>query len=65
MISRNMTIDEIIESDGRIAHILMRYGFTCLGCPWAKNETLAEACYVHGHNVDNIIKFVERELEEM
>ena len=51
MISKDMTIQQIIETNEGIAPILMSAGMHCLGCAMAHGETLEQACAVHGIDV--------------
>jgi len=48
MITKEMTIEEILQSKENAAEILMRNGMGCVGCPSSRMETLEEACVVHG-----------------
>jgi len=48
MITKEMTIMQIISTNAGIAEILMQSGMHCLGCAMAHGETLAQACEVHG-----------------
>ena len=52
MITKDMTIASILESNRELANILMASGMHCLGCAMAHNETLEQACNVHGIDVD-------------
>jgi len=36
-------------------------GMHCLGCPSARNETLGQACAVHGVDVDKLLALVNEE----
>lgn len=54
-INKNMTIGELIHNNDMIAPILMRAGMHCLGCPSSQNETLEEACMVHGIDCDTLV----------
>ncbi len=54
MISKDMTIQQIIETNEGIAPILMSAGMHCLGCAMAHGETLEQACAVHGIDVDEL-----------
>ena len=38
------------------AEILLQAGMHCLGCPASQEETLEEACAVHGINVEDLIE---------
>ena len=51
-ITKDMTIQAIIETDRGTADILMESGMHCLGCVMAAGETLAQACAVHGIDPD-------------
>ena len=54
-ITPDMTIGEILRIDERLVPILLETGMHCLGCPSAQAESLADACAVHGTNVDEIV----------
>lgn len=55
MINKDMTIGELLQSFPEKADILLSAGMHCLGCPASQAETLAEACEVHGIDVDDLI----------
>lgn len=55
MITKDMTIGEIIHKDPTRVEILMAFGMGCVGCPSAQAETLEEAAAVHGLNLDALI----------
>ena len=48
-------IGEIIENAPEKAEILLSAGMHCLGCPAAQEETLEEACAVHGIDVEELV----------
>lgn len=52
MVSKDMTIGDIIRTNQGVVPILMASGMHCLGCPSAQMETLAEAAAVHGIDAD-------------
>ena len=54
-VTKEMTIANILETDAGIADILMASGMHCLGCIMAHGEDLAQACAVHGIDVDQMI----------
>ena len=56
MIEKTTTIGEILEKMPEKADILLEMGMHCLGCPAAQNETIEEACSVHGVDVEEIIE---------
>lgn len=54
-INKTMAINEIISVDRGIIEILMDAGMHCVGCPSAQSETLEEAGFVHGQDVDALV----------
>ena len=48
MITKDNTIEEILELNEKAASILMDFGMGCLGCPSSSMETLEQACFIHG-----------------
>lgn len=56
MIDKSMKIGELLEQFPEKADILLEAGMHCLGCPASQAETLEEACGVHGIDVDDLVK---------
>ena len=54
-ITKDMKIGEILDTNREIAPFFLNMGMHCLGCPSARNETVAQACMVHGVNADELI----------
>ena len=48
VITKDMTIGQMISEHPEVAPILMEIGMHCLGCPSAQMESLEEAAMVHG-----------------
>lgn len=55
-INKDMKIGELLEVAPEKAEILMEAGMHCLGCPASQAETLEEACMVHGIDVEEVLK---------
>ncbi|MDR1209732.1 MAG: DUF1858 domain-containing protein [Clostridiales bacterium] len=55
IVTKDMIIGDILRQDIELAPILMNSGLHCLGCPSAQAETLEEAGYVHGLDVDLLV----------
>lgn len=55
MITKDMTIREVIMAKQEAAEILMSFGMGCVGCPSAQMETLEEAAAVHGMNLNDLL----------
>ena len=60
MITKDMTIGEIVNADRSKAEVLMSFGMGCVGCPSAQAETIAEAAIVHGLNSDDLVEALNR-----
>lgn len=54
-ISKDMVIGDLIALDQNFAAILMASGMGCVGCPSAQGETLKEAAFVHGMDVEELV----------
>ena len=57
MIVKHTTkIGEILDADKGVAPFFLNMGMHCLGCPSARNETIEQACMVHGVDCDELIE---------
>ena len=64
MITKDMTIGEVIKMKANAPEILMGFGMGCVGCPSAQGETLEEAAFVHGLNPDDIVSNLNEYLDK-
>lgn len=55
-IEKTTKIGELLENAPEKAEILLQAGMHCLGCPASQEETLEEACSVHGINVEELVE---------
>ena len=55
MITKDMTVGEIVNTNPKAAEVLMSFGMGCLGCPSATMETLEQACYIHGLELEEVL----------
>lgn len=55
MITKELTIGEIIRMKEDAPQILMSFGMGCVGCPSAQAETIEEASKVHGLKLDELL----------
>ena len=60
-INKDTVIGDILDIAPQTAPIFMSIGMHCLGCPASRGETVEEACYVHGIDVDKLIALVNEE----
>lgn len=55
MITKEMTIAQVIQIKEDAPQILMNFGMGCIGCPSAQTESIEDAAAVHGLNVDELL----------
>ena len=55
-ITKDMLIGQIVTGDERTIPVLLDAGMHCLGYPSAQSESLADACMVHGIEVDELVE---------
>lgn len=55
-ITTQIKIGELLKVDEGMADILKNMGMHCVGCPSSRNETLEEACDVHGLDADDVLE---------
>lgn len=63
-ITREMTIGEVVRNYPDSVEILFGFGMGCVGCPSAQAETIEEACAVHGIDADEVIKALNKSIED-
>ena len=56
MIEKTTTIGKILEENPDKVEILLEAGMHCIGCLVAEEETLEEACEVHGIDIEDLLK---------
>ena len=61
-VTKETTMGEMLSIDNGIAYILMQCGMHCIGCPSSINESLAEACMVHGLDADAVLSHINEYL---
>lgn len=56
MITKDLTIGEVLRIKENAAQILMRFGMGCVGCPSSQAETIEDASKVHGLNLEELLE---------
>jgi len=54
-VTKDMVISDIISINEGVIPILLKAGMHCANCPSARSETLGEAGFVHGQDVDKLV----------
>lgn len=55
-ITKDTLIMECLRLNPNAAEILMEAGMHCMGCALAHGETIEEAVFVHGNDLDELLK---------
>ena len=55
MVTKEMSIGEVLSMNRGTASIFMEFGMHCLTCPHATAESIEQAGAVHGINVDELV----------
>lgn len=55
-IEKNMTIGKILENNPDKINVLLDAGMHCIGCAISEDETLEQACSVHGIDVEDLLQ---------
>ena len=60
MITKDMTIGEVIKMKENAPEILMGFGMGCVGCPSAQAESIADAAEIHGINLTELLEALNK-----
>ena len=60
-ITKDTIIGDILDMAPQTAPIFLSIGMHFLGCPSSRGETVAEACAVHGVDVEKLLEAVNAE----
>ena len=63
-IDKDIKIGDLVEQAPEKVEILMQVGMHCIGCPASQEETLEEACMVHGLDVEDVVNVLNENEEE-
>lgn len=63
-ITKDTIIGDVLDVAPQTAPIFLSIGMHCLGCPSSRGETVAEACAVHGVDVDKLLEAVNAEANQ-
>ena len=54
-ITKDSIIGDILDADRTTAEYFIAMGMHCLGCPASRGESVAQACMVHGVDVNDLL----------
>ena len=64
MVTKDITIGELLKQSPDVAPVLLSAGMHCLGCPASQAESIEDAAMVHGLNVDELMAEINDFLEK-
>lgn len=62
-VTSDMIMGDIIRLHPEVVDTLISQGMHCLGCPSSQQESLANACFVHGLDPETVTKAVNVAIE--
>lgn len=60
MITKDMTITEIVQKYPQTVNVFTQFGLHCLGCAAARFENIEQGALVHGIDVDALIEALNK-----
>lgn len=63
VITKDMTIGEVLALNEKLADIFMGFGMHCVSCPVSQMETIEEASEVHGIDTEFLLKKLNENLK--
>ncbi|MBQ8567701.1 MAG: DUF1858 domain-containing protein [Oscillospiraceae bacterium] len=60
VVTENTVIGDILDADADTAPYFLAMGMHCLGCPASRGESIADACAVHGTDVNELIETLNK-----
>ena len=64
MITKDITIGELLKETPDVAPVLLSAGMHCLGCPASQAESIGDAALVHGLDADELVAEINNFLEK-
>ena len=55
-ITKETVIGEVLDFNPDTAQFFFEIGMHCLGCPASRGESIADACAVHGTDVNALVE---------
>ena len=56
MITRSMSITEVVENHPKTVEVFIKHGMHCFGCMAARFENVEEGALAHGIDVDKLME---------
>ena len=63
-VTKDTIIIDALQLDAGIAPFFLEIGMHCLGCPSASDESIEQACLVHGADADELVEKINDYLKD-
>lgn len=63
-ITKDTIVGDILDVAPEAAPAFLNIGMHCLGCPASRNETVEQACMVHGVNTEELLSELNQLITE-
>ena len=63
-ITKDTIVGDILDIAPETAPAFLDIGMHCLGCPASRNESLQDACAVHGIPAEQVIEAINEKIAE-
>jgi hybrid cluster-associated redox disulfide protein len=60
MVTKDMTIGEVVRTYPDKIETLMDFGMGCVGCPASQAETIEQAAMVHGLDLEELLEALNK-----
>jgi hybrid cluster-associated redox disulfide protein len=63
VITKDMTIQEVVENNPETIRVFLEHGLHCVGCSVARFENIEQGAMAHGIDVDTLMKDLNAKVE--
>lgn len=63
-VTKDTLIGDVLDHNIETAEFFFEIGMHCLGCPASRNESLQDACAVHGIPAEQVIEAINEKIAE-
>ena len=64
IITKKITLSEVLEKYPEAAEIFMNEGLYCVGCGMANLETIEQGALAHGINVNKLVEKLNKKIQK-
>ncbi|GAB6152445.1 DUF1858 domain-containing protein [Desulfosporosinus burensis] len=65
MLTKEMTVGQVLRSYPQTVQVFLELGMHCLGCPSSTMESIEGAALTHGKNADELVAKLNKAIAEV